>query len=285
MKTLNRIFTLIIMAVFISTALNAQDIVSAKDAAALLKKDNVVIVSARTPADYEKVHLPGAVNVDHTELYAAMSMLKPAAELGKLLGSKGIDPNKKIVIYDDGSMKYSGRLYWIFKYLGASDVVVIDGGMKAWRIARKPVTRNPSNVEPAIFTPKVKNTELAIISDVKKAQNDPNAVIVDVRTPEEYRGAASDNLRPGHIPSAVNLNYEDILNSDGTLKSTAELTAIFNKAGITSNKSVILYCGTSVRAGIVYLALKSGLKYPNVKVYDGAYTEWQSIAGNAIGTK
>lgn len=281
MTNLNKILLLIIVTVFMSMVLKAQDIISAKDAGKMINNDKVLIVSAMSPTDFEKVHVPGAININHTDLYGEMSMLKPAAELGKFLGEKGIDPSKKIIIYDDGSMKYSGRLYWIFNYLGANDVKVIDGGMKAWRMARQPVTRNPSNPVKATFTPKINNNIYASMNLVKKAQNDQNTVIVDVRTPAEYKGTDPGKLRPGHIPSAINLNYENILNSDGTLKSSSELATIFKNAGVASNKTIILYCGTSVRAGIVFLALK-GLNYPNIKVYDGAYTEWQSVASNVV---
>ena len=265
-----------------AVAVFAQDIISAKEAAGLLKNDEVVIVSARTPSDYSKVHIPGAVNIDHKSLYAENSMLADPSNISSIFGENGISNNSKVLIYDDGSMKYSGRVYWIMKYMGVNDVKVIDAGMKGWRMARKPVTKNPTNVESASFTPKPNASIISTMNQVQRATNNNAIVLLDVRSEAEYNGQATTKLRPGHIPTAVNLEYLNVLNSDGTLKSKEELKGVFTNAGITPDKEIILYCETSVRAGIVFLALKSGLNYPKVRVYDGAYLEWQSDSGNTI---
>ncbi len=280
MKTFKYILSILML--FAAVAVVAQDVISAKDAAELLKNDDVIFVSARTPADYAKVHVPGAVNIDHKALYAEKSMLDDPSKIAAIFGKNGISNSSTILIYDDGSMKYSGRLYWIMKYMGASDVQVIDGGMKAWRMARNPVTKNPSSIEATTFNPKPDASLLASMSQVQNAVNSSSAVILDVRSADEYNGVASTSLRPGHIPSAINMEFINVLNADGTLKDNAELKTLFTKAGITPDKEVILYCESSVRAGIVFLALKSGLKYPKVRVYDGAYIEWQSENANAV---
>jgi len=260
----------------------AQDIISASDLAKISKDDNVTIISARTPADFKKVHITGAVNIDHKSLYAEQSMLKPAPEIAKILGDAGISEKNQLVLYDDGSGKYSGRMYWILKYMGASNVKVLDAGMKGWRIARKPVTKNPTQITAVTFTPKVNAKIITTMAQVNKAIVGSTGVIVDVRTPEEFAGTAESKLRKGHIPSAINLEHKLVLNPDGTMKSKDELAQLFIAAGITRNKEVILYCESSVRAGIVYLALTSYLDYQNVKVYDGAYLEWQANTSNKV---
>jgi thiosulfate/3-mercaptopyruvate sulfurtransferase len=75
-----------------------------------------------------------------------------------------------------------------------------------------------------------------------------------------------------------------ILLDDGTLKSAAELKAVFDNAGVTKDKTVIVYCKSSVRAGIIYMALTSVMGYANVKVFDGAFLEWQADASNKVET-
>ena len=267
-----------------SQAMAQSGIISAKDAAKIMANDNVIVISARTPADYEKVHLPGAINIDHKELYGEKSMLLPANQLATILGKKGIDSNKTLLIYDDGSGKYAGRLYWIFDYLGVTDVRVIDGGMKAWRLERKPVTKNPTTIAAATFTAKPNDQLIATMAEVKAAVNNPNAVIIDARSADEFNGVATTALRTGHIPSAVNLEYTQIVNEQGMLKTAEELNTLFASIGVSKNKTVIVYCESSVRAGIVYLALKE-LGYPKVAVYDGAYLEWQSISTNSVAMK
>ena len=87
--------------------------------------------------------------------------------------------------------------------------------------------------------------------------------------------------RKGHIPGAVNINYETLLDAKGVYKSKDELKTIFESKGVTPEKTAILYCETGVRASTLFLALKE-LGYPNVKVYDGAYIEWQAASSNPV---
>ena len=271
-----------LMMLFIAGTAGAQDVISAADAAKIMKDDNVVVVSTRKSTDYAKVHVPGAVHLDHKALYGDLSMLKSPNEIAGILGSKGISNTNKILLYDDGSGKYSGRMYWILKYIGAQDVKIIDGGMKGWRIARKPVTKNPTQAKSATFSAKLNSALIADMNRVKSATSNPNILVVDARSPEEFKGTASTKLRPGHIPSAINFEYKKVLNDNGTLKSKEELKKVFASAGITPDKEVIVYCESSVRAGIVFMALKSMLNYPKVRIYDGAYLQWQSSTQNKV---
>ncbi|MCY1635276.1 sulfurtransferase [Marinifilum sp. D737] len=254
----------------------AQDVISVKEFLKIKGNDNVVLVSTRKATDYAKVHIDGAIHVNHKDLYKVepKSTLKSTAEIAKILGAKGISNNNTIVLYDNGSGKYSGRVYWILKYLGAKDVKILDGHMKAWRMARKPVTKNPVKRKATTFNVAVNKAAIADIVQVKKASNSSAAVIVDVRSADEYKGIKESKLPKGHIPNAINLEFKKVMTSKSKLKSKEELQALFNAAGITKDKEVILYCESSVRAGVVYMALKSALAYPKVKVYDGALFEW-----------
>ncbi|MCK5366956.1 MAG: sulfurtransferase, partial [Cyclobacteriaceae bacterium] len=260
---------------------NGQDIITAQELSKIIKKDNVVLVSARTASDYKKVHITGAVHIDHTTLYndgPVKNMLKSPADIATILGSKGISESKTIVLYDDGTGKYAGRMYWILGYLGAKDVKILDGHMDAWKAARKPVTKNPTKVKAATFTAKPDKSKIATMAEVKNG----GSVIVDARSPEEYKGAATTELRKGHIPGAVNIEFKNMMDAKGKMKSAAELQKIFDAAGVTKDKQVILYCESGVRAGIIYFSLTSILGYSKVKVYDGAYLEWQSKSANKV---
>lgn len=283
MKKIN--ILLILVFIIPITFVNGQDIITAQELSKIIKKDNVVVVSTRTTSDYKKVHITGAVHVDHMTLYndgPVKNMLKNPGDIATILGSKGISESKTIVLYDDGSGKYSGRLYWILSYLGAKDVKILDGHMDAWKAARKPVTKNPTKITPATFTARVDNSKIATIAQVKTANGNASFVIVDARAPEEYKGAATTELRKGHIPTAINIEFKNMLDAKGKLKSVNELQKIFDAAGVTKGKSVILYCESGVRAGILYFVLTSALNYPKVKVYDGAYLEWQATSANKV---
>jgi thiosulfate/3-mercaptopyruvate sulfurtransferase len=287
MRKQGLIFILILAIIIPVQNLFAQDVISASELAKISKKPDVVIVSVRSTADYKKVHITGAVHVDMKELYTNQpveTMLKPAADVAKVLGTKGISEAKQIVIYDDGSGKSAGRMYWILDYMGAPNVKILDGGMKGWRAARKPVTKNPTNVKAATFTPNVDQSKWAGIAEVKKAVGNSSIVLVDARSVAEYKGTDQTDIRKGHIPSAVNIEFSQVLKADGTLKPAAELKSIFDKAGVTKDKTVIVYCKSSVRAGMIYFVLRSGLGYTNVKVFDGAFLEWQADASNKVET-
>ncbi|MCD4832872.1 MAG: sulfurtransferase [Bacteroidales bacterium] len=267
MKFKNILFSFLLLTIFVNISI-AQDLISAAEAKKLVNNKSTVIVSTRSAEDYAKVHIRNAVNVSIDALASTTEpkgILKSPAELATILGKKGIDPAKKIVIYDTGSNKGSGRLYWILKYLGFNDVKVLDGHMQAWRTARGPVTNAATKVTAVTFTPKVNSKIFCNKAYVKSKLN--SAVIVDVRDDTEWG--------EGHINGAKHLEFKNVLADGGKLKSKAELEKLFNSAGMTKNKEIILYCATSVRAGVVFLALTSILEYPNVKVYDGAYNEWK----------
>jgi len=281
---INKLFFLGLI-LFIASAISAQDVISATELAKISKNKDVVVVWAGAASGY-KVHITGSVSVPHSSLCKnepVRNLIKTPAEMAKDLGAKGVTSDKTIVVYDEGSGKYAGRMYWILKYLGAPNVKMLNGNMKAWKAKRKPITGAPTKAKAVTFNAKPDAAQLATMDEVKKAVGNSSYVIVDARTPEEYAGTAdSETLdRKGHVPGAVNVNHETVMDSKGLLKSNDELKSLFESKGITKDKTAIVYCETSVRAGVVYLALK-GLGYPNVKVYDGAYLEWQATASNEV---
>lgn len=272
--------TLSLVAFFITNSMAGEGVIAAKDLFKIMNSNDVVIVSAQKQAEYQKVHIKNAIHIDHKTLYkedGPKSMLKSSADLARIFGEKGISNTSTIVVYDQGSGKYAGRLYWIFKYMGCENVKILDGQLNGWMKARKPITKNPTSVSKATFTPKVNSSAIATISDVKSGKY----LLLDVRAAGEYNGSEGDTEQKGHIPGAKNMEYKKILNEDGTFKSKEEIQAIVSKVGISSDKPVILYCTSSVRAGIVYAALTDILEYTQVKVYDGAFYEWIA-KGNKI---
>jgi thiosulfate/3-mercaptopyruvate sulfurtransferase len=278
---------IIILIVLLAVQLVFSQVVSGKELKALAKSGDVIIVSARTASDYGSKHIKGAIHIDHKELYKAdgvSSMLKSDTEIAKIFGDKGISADSKIVIYDTGSNKAAGRLYWIFKYMGATDVNILDGHLKGWAKVRGSQTPKATVLDAVTFSVNVNVGIYADMAYVKANKDKGNVVLLDVRSADEYNGKTEDeNLkRLGYIPGAINLEYKAVVNDDGTIKSKEEIKTAMDAAGVTADKEVILYCATSVRAGIVYLALKDVLEFSNVKVYDGAYYEWESVTDNPV---
>lgn len=275
MKSLNIIIALAFF-LFGSIAMTAQvDLISAKDFMDLTKTcDKLVIVDANKPKNYDVNHIKGAINIDHNDLYQTGDiggLIKSPEELAAFFGKKGINENSRVVVYDDGSQKYSSRVYWILKYIGAENVHILHKDMDAWRGVRVPLTATPGKYAATTFTPTVNPAIFATLDDVVARKGQPGVVLIDCRTADEYNGVEKSE---GHIPGAVNLNYEDLLSETGAFKTADELKLIAEKYGITADTELILYCRTSVRATVEFIAFKNILGFEKVRVYDGAYLEW-----------
>ena len=276
MKAIKNMFVLLIGLLFTQAAL-ATDLIEAKEVAKMMKDDNVVVISAQKTSAYNDFHITGSISLPPSILVnnePVTYMLKDVAEMEQIIGAKGVSEKNTIIIYDEGSHKYSGRLYWVFKYLGAPDVKIMNGGLEAWKAIRKPVTASPTTRNETTFTANVQAQFLASLEEVKSVHLDPGYAIIDARSDAEYAGTNDTKLRKGHIPNAIHINYTDVIASNGKLKSAEELTALYEGKGVTPDKTVIIYCKTSVRAAIEFAALNSVLGYENVKVFDGAFVEW-----------
>lgn len=239
--------------------------VSVETLAKTIKDAGVVLIDARPAADYLKTHIDGAISLDVTTLCnntPVEGTLKPTSELAALLGKNGISNTSKVIIYCKTGVN-AGRMYWVLKYLGCDDVSILDGQMDAWFAARKPITKNAKKLATTSFKADVNSAILVEKAYVKSKL--ASAVLIDSRKKEEYDA--------GHIGNALNIPSESILNGS-KLKPIAELTAALAKA--PKDKEIILYCKTGVTASFMYFVLKSVLKYPNVKVYEGAYLDWKS---------
>ncbi|MBN1252612.1 MAG: sulfurtransferase [Bacteroidales bacterium] len=266
MKKVNLIIGLVLLSFISINSINAQFI----SAADLSKASDVIIVSARSAADYSKVHIKDAISVDVSLFESTGGIkgkLKSASEMAKILGSKGLSKTSKIVVYDDGKNIRACRLYWILKYLGATDVKILEGHMKAWKDARKPLVKTITSLKAATFTPSVNENIYATKAYVTSKLNNASVAIVDVQTKEEFD--------KGHIEGAINIDHKSLINPDGKFKSKAQLESIFKNAGVTSNKEVILYCASSARAGVAYVALTQILNYSKVRVFEDGLYGWK----------
>lgn len=280
MKKITLTFGLIIAFVIGSFA---QDLISVADLSKELKKPDYILVSGEIETEYAKVHITGSVNVSYKAFFKPgdiEGLLIDNNEIAKILGDNGISEKKTIVLYDEGSMKYAGRLYFILKYMGAPKVKILDGGLEAWKAGRKPVTKNPTNVSKTTFTPKVNNALMASMADVKAAKGKADVVLVDSREAGEFKGL--ENKSTGHLPGAINLDHTTLIDAKHLLKPKAEIEKMLTAMGITKDKTIILYCSTGVRSSKEYFVLTSVLGYPKVKVFDGGYNEWKAASNEIV---
>ena len=280
------IISLFITAVLGFSALvsNAQATISAKDFAALEKSNPALVVIDATPAtSYAKMHLMEAVNIPYADLNKTgdiVGLINDPKDIASLIGKQGISNESEIVVYDDGTNKYSSRVYWVLKYVGAQNVKILHKDMDQWKIARLRLTKVATAVKPATFTANVNNVIFATMAEVKAGLNKANVALIDCRDDSEYNGSAEASK--GHLPGAIHIEYKEVLNANGDFKSKEALAELAKKFNLTDDKTIILYCATSVRAAVSYVAFKDILGLKNVKVYDGAYNEWIADASNKV---
>jgi thiosulfate/3-mercaptopyruvate sulfurtransferase len=249
----------------------------------------VIEVDEDTTA-YGKGHIQGAVGWDwQRDLHAPVGRdYVDQAGLASLLQQAGVGPSTTLVLYGGNNNWFAAYAYWILTYLGFDRVRLLDGGRKKWELESRPLTAEVPTYPRSdlrIATP-VDDSIRAFRDEVIAAQGGGTA-FVDVRSPEEYRGErlAPDHLPqeqsqvPGHIPGAANIPWAKAANDDGTFRPADELRALYEGEGVTPDRAVIAYCRIGERSSHTWFALTELLGYPNVKNYDGSWTEYGSLVG------
>jgi thiosulfate/3-mercaptopyruvate sulfurtransferase len=249
----------------------------------------VIEVDEDTTA-YDKGHIEGAVGWNwNTDLHAPVGRdYVDRAGLESLLRAAGVGPDTTVVLYGGNNNWFAAYAYWILKHRGFDRVQLLDGGRKKWELESRPLTADAPTVTATdlTLTGEVDPSIRAFRDQVLAAQGTGTA-FVDVRSPEEYRGEklAPDHLPqeqsqvPGHIPGAANIPWAKAANDDGTFKSADELRELYEGAGITADREVVAYCRIGERSSHTWFALTELLGYPNVKNYDGSWTEYGSLVG------
>ncbi|TAG84051.1 MAG: sulfurtransferase [Burkholderiales bacterium] len=238
---------------------------------------------------YSNGHLPGAIffSIDH-DLAAEKNGKNgrhplPAPDaFAHTLGQKGIDRTSKIVIYDQGSAMYAGRLWWMLRWMGHDEVYVLDGGYARWtQEARSVDTVIPTRAQRE-YVGRAQESMRVNMIELRKALTAPESRIIDARAPERFRGEV-EPIDPvaGHIPGAINRPFTQNLR-DGVFKPATELRAEFEAIlASRSPQQVIHQCGSGVSALANMLAMEhAGLS--GSRLYPGSWSEWCTHPENPI---
>jgi thiosulfate/3-mercaptopyruvate sulfurtransferase len=212
-------------------------------------------------------------------------------EWAALLGRSGIENDTKVVLYGDNNNWFAAFAYWLFKLYGHADVSLMNGGRKKWVEEGRPLTQISTQIAPTTYRAKEADSRLrAFRDDVAAALGRPDIALVDVRSPKEYSGEllAPENLpqegaqRGGHIPGAQNVPWATAVAEDGTFKPARELRSIYGDKGVTPETATIAYCRIGERSAHTWFVLTELLGHPDVRNYDGSWTEWGSLIGAPI---
>lgn len=243
-----------------------------------------VWLDVRTEEAYNKGHIPGAIQIYRPDFqstaHAYKGMMPAKSELAAKLSEKGISPGDTLILYDNDGNVNAARLWWLLHQFGHEQAVLLHGGYRLWTNRQLPIDTLTPTIQPKayLFANEEKPTLHISKEEVLAAMDDPNYLIVDTRSWEEYSGQQqkAGASRPGHIPGSIWCDYIYTLNYDGdyTFRSVAELAQLFTEKGITKDKTIITYCHTGVRSALTLYVLQELLHYPDVRNYDGSWVEW-----------
>ncbi len=242
---------------------------------------------------YDLGHIPGAVTIDwHVDLQNPVERdFLDKAGFEALLSKHGIGNDTTVVLYGDRNNWYATYAYWLFRYFGHADVRVMNGGRAKWEAEGRPMTREVPTYPASTYTAQEPDERIRAYRDDVLAQVKAGApALVDVRSPAEYTGevlhmagyAQEGAQRGGHVKGAQNIPWAMAANEDGTFKSPEELRALYEGKEITPEKDVIAYCRIGERSSHTWFVLRELLGFPNVRNYDGSWTEWGSMVGVPI---
>ncbi len=251
--------------------------------------DIVIVESDEDVLLYDTGHIPGAVKIDwQADLNDPLirDYVDPEAFAG-LLSRSGIQPGQTVVFYGDNFNWWAAYALWVFSLFGLDDTRLLDGGDRSGsrRTGRSPPT-SPIGAPSEYPVPERDDSKIRAFRDEVLAHSEGGNPLVDVRSPEEYRGELlhmpaypqEGALRGGHIPGARSVPWKRAANEDGSFKSADELRSIYEgEIGLASDDDVIAYCRIGERSSHTWFVLSQLLGYPKVRNYDGSWTEWGNV--------
>lgn len=262
-------------------------IIEPTELAGHLNDEGLLIIDLCRPEVYAKIHLPGAIHVTPSELVSgiapATGKLPGIDRLTTLFERIGYDPAKQIVAYDDEGGGWAGRFIWTLDLIGHAQSSYLNGGLVAWMGEELPTTTALPEAKPAAaLNIEIDCSRQASMADVLSSITDPQEIVWDARSEEEYRGQRLAAARGGHIPGAINLDWLNTMDRDNGLRIRKDIESQLEQLGITKDKRVITHCQTHHRSGLTYLIGKS-LGY-DIRAYDGSWSEWGNQPDTPIET-
>jgi thiosulfate/3-mercaptopyruvate sulfurtransferase len=252
----------------------------------------VVEVDEDTSA-YDKGHIRGAVGWNwNTDLHTKVGRdYIGRDELSELLSRAGVADDTTVVLYGGNNNWFAAYAYWILELRGFDNAKLLNGGRKKWELESRELTQDaPAPQATGYRISGAERPEIRALRDEVISKVGSRVGLVDVRSPEEFRGEklAPEHLPqeqsqvPGHIPGAANIPWAKAANEDGTFKSADELKVLYEGEGVTPDTEVIAYCRIGERSSHTWFALRKLLGYRDVKNYDGSWTEYGSLVGAPV---
>jgi thiosulfate/3-mercaptopyruvate sulfurtransferase len=257
-----------------------------------LDDPKVVLVEVdEDTAAYDKNHIRGAVRIDwKQDLQDQVRRdFVNKEQFEKLLSDKGIANDDLVVLYGGNNNWFAAYAYWYFKLYGHENLKLLDGGRKKWELdSRELVSDEPQRPKTQYKAQEPDTAIRAFRDEVVEAIGKLN--LVDVRSPDEFSGKLlapahlpqEQSQRAGHVPTAKNIPWSKAANDDGTFRADDELKQLYQDEGVDFGKDTIAYCRIGERSAHTWFVLHEILDQPQVKNYDGSWTEYGSLVGVPI---
>src|SRR3954468_16711542 len=250
----------------------------------------VVEVDEDTSA-YEKNHIKNAIRIDWTKDLQDPVRRDFIGQEGfhKLLSVKGLANDTLVVLYGGNNNWFASYACWYFKLYGHDNVKLLDGGRKKWELDSRDLVDDTPKRDKTSYTAKKPNNDIRAFRD-EVVESIGKLNLVDVRSPDEFSGKLlapahlpqEQSQRAGHVPTAKNIPWSKAANDDGTFRSDDELSELYQGEGVDFGKDTIAYCRIGERSAHTWFVLHEILDQPNVKNYDGSWTEYGSLVGVPI---
>ncbi|WP_099156574.1 sulfurtransferase [Virgibacillus ndiopensis] len=275
-------------------------LVSVKWLAKRLEKnpENTVVIDVRFSLNdasagknaYAEGHIPEAIYLDlnkdlsgPVQKHGGNHPLPNVDDFSTKLSEIGIDNETTVVIYDQYNDMFAARLWWLLQYFGHEKAFVLDGGLDEWIKQGHVITNKIPVPSMKQFKPNIREDMVVDIDGVKEKMRDKFSILIDSRAKDRYLGKTEPlYAKAGHIPSATNYFWKDVLDEKGVWKSKEGLQTHFAK--LPKENEIIVSCGSGVSACPNVLALKLA-GYENVKLYPGSFSDWISYDENEVETK
>ncbi len=243
---------------------------------------------------YGTGHIPNAVHIDWVaDLNDAIRRdYLDEQQFAALMSRAGIANDTTVVFYGDKNNWWATYAFWVFKLFGHADARIMNGGRQKWVAEGRELTKDKPSFPPTGYRPAARaDYKIRAFRDQVLAHVNAGQPLVDVRSPQEFRGELlhmpgspqEGALRGGHIKGAVSVPWSRAVAEDGTFKTADALRAIYEgEQGLSPEKNVIAYCRIGERSSHTWFVLTYLLGYPNVRNYDGSWTEWGNLVGVPI---
>lgn len=245
-----------------------------------LDDDDLLIVDLSKDQVHDQAHVPGAVHLNFNRLLAgtqpAPGLLPDNGALSQLFSELGLTPDTQVVAYDDEGGGWAARLLWTLDVIGHKKYAYLNGGIHGWLAAELTTSTERTQPEPSNYRVGEHDPQPSVdLEQVLERYQNPNTVIWDARSEEEFAGVRAFAQKGGHIPGARHYEWTNAMDKHNNLRlrDLDEIRRELSDLGIRDGKEIITHCQTHHRSSFTWLVGKI-LGFDNIRGYPGSWSEW-----------